>query len=49
MTPYLALLSRLGILQGKACNRAELEVRQIATLPLKREMSSGKTGSIKVS
>ena len=38
-TPYLALLTRLGILGGKACNRAELEPKQIGALPLIREMS----------
>ena len=30
MTPYLALASKLEILQTKACNRAELEAKQIS-------------------
>ena len=35
MTPYLALATRLGILETKACNRAESEPKQIGTLLLK--------------
>jgi len=39
MTPYLALASKLGILQTKACIRAELEAKQISHTTAKREMS----------
>ena len=42
VTPDQALPTRLGILEGKACNRAELEVKQINHTTAKREMSLGK-------
>lgn len=39
MTPYLAVLTRLGILEDKACSRAELETRQINYTAANRKMS----------